>query len=116
MSEFGTGLTYCLGLFLEHAHLRRKYCDEGEEDMHVNFWFNCASDHLIEMDIPDTLPEDLRKRLRDFKERMVDIGHGDRMFSKLHDSDIEDAIREAKELLMQIDQCLGARVEEAEWT
>jgi len=58
-SEFGQGLTYCLGLFLAHEwnlkEMEKTYSKVGLNDW-VSIWFNGASDHLYDLEIPDKLP------------------------------------------------------------
>ena len=67
-SEFGRGLCYCLALFL--CHSEREYW--ATEDINKNvkkiidradMWFNGASDHLYDLQIPEDLPLSLKKRL-----------------------------------------------------
>ena len=109
MSEFGTGLIYCLGLFLAHAE-RYKYNLEGNEDL----WFDAASDHLYELQIPDTLSDDLRAKLSVFRDTVLELGHGIHHLNPT-EKDVEWAILEASILLMEIDKYYGITVEEADW-
>lgn len=104
-SEFGKGLTYCLALFL--CHSERDYMTPDNVYTHqflheAWMWFNGAGDHLFEMVIPDTLPDDLRARINEFQGKV--------MRWRLHDATMEDktwAINEAKSLLLEIDKWLG---------
>jgi hypothetical protein len=110
-SEFGKGLTYCLGLFL--CHSERTYgndiCDKPD------IWFNASSDHLYELEIPDFLPEDLKKRLIILRDKSLHWGHG---FDKEDIASKENktwAINEAKELLRLIDDFFKINTIRGSW-
>lgn len=114
-SEFGKGLTYCLGLFLAHESHLRLYRDEIRDKTNSNIWpmvwFNGASDHLYEMEIPDTLPKSLQKRLLKFKRKVLNYGHGEGLMGTLSmsEGDINDCIQEAKNLLIKVDKWMGIK-------
>lgn len=107
-SDFGKGLTYCLGLFLAHAE---RYSRDGEnesiKDILKNswprLWFNAASDHLYELVIPGALPEELKTRLATLQSKALHWGGG---FGtpEATPKNVEWAIQEAKDLLRAIDQ------------
>ena len=101
-SEFGQGLAYCLGLFLAHA-------GRDDEPARVGTWFNGASDHLYGLRLPSK-PAALRRRLQEFKDKVLQLGHG---FPEQSDRDW--AIEEAKALLLEIDRANGIRAKEATW-
>ena len=104
-SDFGKGLTYCLGLFLCHDERKIK---EGESAM---IWFNGAADHLYDLEIPDSLPNNLPSRLEDFKNSCLKW--------RLTDPTLEDknwAIKTAKMFLLEIDRHFKIKAEEAEWS
>ena len=116
-SEFGKGLTYCLGLFL--CHSERDYGRHGEpvfgsEQRDVEMWFYGAADHLFDLEIPETLPELLHDRLSAFKNLCL-------TWRLPMDStpptakDKDWAINEAKELLRLVDETLGVATAEAQW-
>ena len=128
-TEFGMGLCYCLGLFLAHAerssmYENKKAEEESEKRMNklgkvegysfiADIWFNAASDHLYELQIPKNLPEDLKKRLEILRAKVIHFGHG-----FCNDSRKEDktwAIEEAKELLRLIDNHNGIKTAIADW-
>lgn len=118
-SEFGKGLTYCLGLFLCHSE-RYSRDNQVKEILGHGFgesWFNAASDHLYELSIPDFLPEDLRRRLGELKDKSLSWGHGFQMDGKPRatEADVNWAIEEAKELLRMIDEHFGVATVEASW-
>jgi len=57
-SEFGKGLTYCIGLFLAHAERK---IDFGTDERSAETWFNGASDHLYEIDVSVIRDKKLKK-------------------------------------------------------
>ena len=176
-SEFGKGLTYCLGLFLKHAdqydldkktyenlsklnprekrskdifktcipaiegmidfaeisewknknlsylYILKKEIEEclQEKPISSNYfietlpqtWFNAASDHLYKLQIPSNFPDDLKKRLESFQNKVLELGYG---FQKdVKEDDVTWAIEECKKLLMKIDKTLGVEVIKGEW-
>ena len=106
-SEFGKGLTYCLGMFLAHAgnSLRKGT---------PHLWFSGASDHLYELVIPEDMSQSLQKRLRDFQKKVIHWGHG---FPDpgATQKDMEWALQEAIELLRMIDTDIGIETEKGQW-
>ena len=127
MSEFGKGLTYCLGLFLAHAERFESYKQTnkelrektGKKDMfntEVSTWFNGASDHLYDLQIPDNLPKNIKKRLKKLQNRALEIGHGtDWCNSNLKDDEVRLALNEAKTLLRLIDKFNGIETSKGGW-
>lgn len=127
-SEFGRGCVYCLGLFLAHQHRYYEYVKEihslGKSQQEVidfmrkdaaSMWFNAASDHLFELEIPESASEALKRRLTLFRAKCIDFGHGKDMF-KAKEEDVKWAIREAKDLLIYLDRNhIKVRVERGEW-
>lgn len=118
-SEFGKGLTYCLGLFLTHAErntdvFTKISTELGYKDDGPEMWFNGAADHLFELQV-DAAPRGLRKRLENFKEKCLHwrmaMGRGDAT-----KEDVKWAITEAKELLLEIDRAWNVPVEKASWS
>ena len=110
-SDFGKGLTYCLGLFLAHAERK---ADIPTISIDADVWFNGASDHLYELEIPDRLSEKLKERLREFQEKCLTWGH---RFPEpaATEKDKEWAIQEAKDLLRLIDEEFGIKTAKGEW-
>lgn len=105
-SEFGKGLSYCLGLFLCHAE---RNCGEADGIMD-RLWFNCAGDHIFELQIPDKLPKELKERLVSFKDFVLGL----RMENATKENK-DKAIEEAKDLLREIDSFYGIETEKGEW-
>lgn len=126
-SEFGKGLTYCLGLFLAHAERfqsdKEKYqllAEKSGRDAKFlcntapHMWFNGASDHLYELQW-DQAPKHLRGRLRKFQSKCLEWGHGTIDWSSVSEKDVMWSIQEAKDLLRLIDKANGISVEKGEW-
>ena len=116
-SEFGKGLTYCLGLFLCHSEREFNRRPGEEKFWRADTWFNAASDHLYELQIPGSLPEPLRIRLTELQDKALSWGHGFGMDGrpKATDADVTWAIKEAKELLRLIDEQFGIATITASW-
>ena len=97
-SEFGKGLTYCIGLFLAHAE--RKLCGDGDID--YGLWFNSSSDHLYELDTLIITDDDMKKRIEEWKHKVIHWGHG---FSPPYATkeDFQWSIEQAKGFLLEID-------------
>lgn len=110
-SEFGSGCAYCLGLFLMHTE-RDLHTEEKLEAVGVNpasIWFNGASDHLYGLHASKKFPAQLSQRIEDFKAQCLSWGHG------FHDvpptkENKKWAIKEALEILMEIDSFLDVDV------
>lgn len=113
-SDFGKGTCYVLGLFVEHAWMwrntRTRQLDGGAQ-----VWFNGASDHLYELQIPECLPVDLRERMKAFQTKVLNWGHG---FNGEEPTveDVDASIEEAIGFLKEIDAVLGVETETATWS
>lgn len=108
-SEFGKGLTYCLGLFL--CHSERDYMKETDRIINnIGLWFNGAGDHLFELQIPISLPFDIRVRLKEFKDKVITW-----RCSEPTKENKEWAIREAKDLLRLLDEHIGIKTSKGDW-
>lgn len=115
-SEFGKGCSYCLGLFLAHEW---KYSDFAKssirKDIAVECFFNAASDHLYELEIPSKASPSLKKRLLLFQKKCLTWGHGFRKPSPT-EKDFLWATQEAKDLLRIIDeQLLHVKTIKGDW-
>src|SRR5208337_1893319 len=119
-SEFGKGLAYCLGLFLAHADRFRSEKQVYKQlnrtavakELHATYstveaerWFSGASEHLYGLQIVKA-PKVLRKRLTIFRDKCVTWGRGFESDRKKTPTkkDFEWAIREAKDLLFELDR------------
>lgn len=109
MSEFGKGLTYCIGLFLAHESKdKASIIKIFDGDFHI--WFNGAADHLFEMQIPEKFPENLKTKLESFQNQCLHW-----RCSPASEENFKWAIREAKDLLIEIDKQIGIAAIEGEW-
>lgn len=106
-SEFGKGLTYCLGLFLAHAErqhqLPKEYIEKNQK-MYEGLWLYAASDHLYELEIPKNFPKKIKDKIKALKDyaftyRLTDPPIGTK----------EKLIQEAKDLLLMIDKHIGIK-------
>jgi len=114
VSEFGMGLTYCIGLFLMHAerynHDKKEFKKMGYESLaSPHSWFNGSSDHLYDLQIPEHFNDELKKRIEYFQDRVLKFGHG---FWKPEatEEDVNWSIEEAKKILMEIDRTMNISV------
>jgi hypothetical protein len=107
-SEFGRGLTYCIGLFLAHAEremFAREDAPKTIVKMRAETWFNGASDHLYELDISGIRDKKLKKEIDNWRSKVLHWGH---RFSRPHPDEVDMAwsIDKAKEFLRRIDEKL----------
>lgn len=115
-SEFGKGYAYCLGLFIAHEfHMqewRKLFKEKGIMD--ASIWFNGAADHLFELQIPNTLSEEKKKQIIDFKNRCLAF----RLCMNGENCTYEDAqaaVDEAKDLLREWDEFNGISTLKGTW-
>src|SRR3990172_6952045 len=101
-TEFGRGLTYCIGLFLKHYE---RYLETRKvipiKDW-TGLWFNAASDHLYDLDT-SALNGRLKKRVETWKHKCLIWGHGFREKPATME-DFEWSIHEAEKILREIDE------------
>ena len=123
-SEYGKGLAYSIGLFLAHADRLRSekqtYKHSDQENavareldatyslVELERWFAGASEHLHELQIA-AAPTELRNRVRDFRDRCLAWSQGfiSNRKSAPTKGDYEWAIREAKDILFELDRING---------
>lgn len=113
-SEFGKGLTYCLGLFLAHEAMWRQEA-ESKVPGWPHYWFNGASDHLYELEVPESFPPAIKERLCALREKTIAWGHGVGERNSATEQDVSWSLKEAKSLLRAIDQFHGVDVVEGGW-
>lgn len=120
-SEFGRGLTYNLGLFLAHEGQAREFrktyegvYKKSEADRWASLWFNASSDHLYELQNPETLPAKIRQRLDKFRKKCLHWGQG---FTppEAKPKDVLWALQEARNLLRAIDKHHGVETKKGDW-
>ena len=128
-SEFGKGLSYCLALFLCHSEREPMYNKEMIEELglieevadnrNAEMWFNGASDHLYELQIPKTLPITLQKRLKILQNKCLNWGHGFGIGGWKYGEptlELKDwAVYEAKELIRLIDKSFKIKTMKGSW-
>ena len=110
MSEFGKGFSYCLGLFLAH-----QYMMEDMKPFDGNLWFNGASDHLYDLQIPENFIE--KDACEAWRSLVLDYGHG-REFLCTHNltgKDVWWALDKAKEFLLAWDKQWGIEAEKGDY-
>lgn len=104
-SEFGSGFLYCIGLFLMHATLHM-----GPRQAET--WFSGATDHLLDMQIPENLSPDIKAR--------IELWRDDCLSKRLKCDntlrDVNNALNKALEFIMMFDKMQGIEVKEAEYT
>lgn len=120
MSQFGKGLGYCLGLFLEHVReiefrqeIHELCGNEGPSLAYLD-WFYSAGDHIQGL-CPEYAPPHLQERCEKFKEFVLQrrmIVSGRRMATE---DDFHWAIQEAKDLLREIDAAHGVPTEKGDY-
>ena len=119
MSDFGKGFVYCLVNFAKHfdrvtADIMM-YEQTGINKWNAyDIWINGASDHLFELELPENLPDEIKTKIRNFQNEVLDYGHGTKMMAMT-----EDKYREFRDRLndicLMIDDWLGVKCEKAEW-
>lgn len=117
ISEFGKGFIYNLILFA--SHFERNFAPKGEEDNYiwVSCWFNGASDHLYEFEIPPKFEKlELGTKAKELKDFVLSIGHGERMNDKtVSRKDIQNVISLTKDIGFLIDKELGFNPVKGQW-
>ncbi len=119
-SEFGKGLTYCIGLFLMHARGFEKYkrmenALEKSTFSWPEFWFDGARDHLYELDTSHLQDAKLKQKIEKWATKVKDWGLS---FDekKPTPSDVQWSIKKALEFLRIIDkQLLNTKTVKGEW-
>ena len=114
MSEFGKGLVICLVKFAEHAERDIGSKEKGWFNA-VDRWFNAASDHLYDIEVPAGKEWDaVREKVATLQERALKIGHG---FTggKYKKNEIRKALDLAREIALMIDKVIGLKPDIGDW-
>ena len=125
-SEFGKGLVICLVKFAEHywrwyeykqtgQEMRQKYPSHFDESHDVEMYFNGASDHLYEIEVPAKwVDTEIGKKVKELQDFGLMIGHGftDR---KHTEADITKARDLCREIALLLDKEIGLRPEIGEY-
>lgn len=107
MSEFGTGFSYNLGLFLCHDERRDRYKKAGM--MSASSWFNGAADHLFDIKIPENFSD------KELAEKFVSSSLSWKANDHAQWEDTDWAIQTAKDLLRAWDVQCGIESERGNW-
>ena len=112
-SDFGKGFVYNLILFA--AHFDRNM--SGMKGLYkYNLWFNGASDHLYEFEIPEKFKNTLLgKKARKLQKIALEIGHGKRMMEKDNEKDFIECVKLTKEIGLLIDKELDINPIKGRW-
>lgn len=111
MSEFGKGYAYCIGLFLAHEGVHNRRGEEDKGGIYPSMWFNAASDHLFELQIPSRLPSDYRALVSGWRDACL----GWRLSSSATWEDVDKSLEIAKKLLLHWDEMNGIECEKGDW-
>jgi len=99
--EFNNGFITALALFYAH----RFYNLSAFETIHKVFGRDLrlwgGSDHLLNIQIPDNIDPDLRRRIEDFVRKVVSL-----RFAELNKDEVDKVFDECLELLKEIDRRL----------
>lgn len=119
-SEFGKGLIICLIKFAEHAETWPKWKDdyakmrESSPDLFsesrvVELFFNGASDHLYEMEVPKKWKNTvIGEKVEELESFGLMIGHG--FTKRTHsEADVQKAYDLCEEIALLIDKQLGLK-------
>lgn len=123
-SEFGKGLVICLVKFAEHLERHRLELDwENKENKalsnQVQLWFNAASDHLCEIEVPKGKEWNrIRIKVNKLKEFGIERGHGTYLMDDkliLTENDIHMALKMTREIALMIDRKIGLKPQLGDW-
>ncbi len=101
-SEFGKGYAYCLGLFLAHEWRIREF-KENVARGGASLWFNGATDHLFDLQIPTVLHADKQKEIEEWRDKCISFRRCDACTF----DDCLAATQKAKDLLREWDVLHG---------
>jgi len=117
-SEFGKGFVYNLILFAKHwwylEYMTEIYKKVGLENVCVRNWFNGASDHFYELEIPKQWRGKKIGRLaKQLQDDALEWGHGFKI--KPTKEDFDKTFKKLEELARLIDKELGVESIEADY-
>jgi len=125
-SEFGKGLVICLVKFAEHwwkwieikqhhEEMRAKCKDLFSESSGIESFFNGASDHLYEIEVPKAWEgSEIDVKVKELQSRGLKIGHG---FTgeKWTERDFEECYVLCREIALLIDKQIGLEAQLGNW-
>ncbi len=122
-SEFGKGFIYNLILFAKHwAHMRdeiervKENVPKLRKDWGYDIWFNGASDHFYELEIPEQWKrKEIGKLAAELQSNSLHLGHH---FPIIHatEKDFVETFEKLEKLAMLIDKELGLDPVKAMWS
>lgn len=117
-SEFGKGFVYNLVLFAKHWAYNIEYRKEQAKTQPDAFWywFNGASDHLYELEIPKQWQKKkIGKLARHIQDTALKLGHDFASEHKATEKAYETIFEELEQLCLLIDKELGLKPIKADW-
>lgn len=124
-SEFGKGFIYNLILFSKHwwkcyndienyEKMAEEHPDLYNEEDALEMWFNGASDHLYELQIPKKWEsKEIGRLAKWIQDKGLYWGHGFK--TKPTKKDFDMIFNKVEKLARLIDKELGVNTKEAEW-
>lgn len=115
-SEFGTGFIYCLMLFAKHRFYMHENLLKMEKlDISPYYlWFTNACDHLIDLEIPETLKDKkLGRKISKWQDLAMQYRFGFSM--KITDKQFDKFWDQFEDICMEIDKTFGIKPKKAEW-
>jgi len=127
-SDFGKGFIYNLILFTKHyaemqtkrelyKEMSERYPALFDENEAVQLWFNGASDHFYEFEIPEKYKDtEISKIACYIRDKSLDAGHGSGLMARRVElKEYTEIFDKLEELSMLIDKELGVEDIEARW-
>jgi len=117
-SEYGRGLVICLVKFAMHfmdpTVLKTSLSNSRESSRLIESWASRASDHLLEIEVPERLKgSELERKVNELKDLGIGIGHGH--LNKLWTwDDFRRLMKLTFEIALLIDMELGLNPDEGE--
>ena len=118
-SEFGTGFIYNLVLFAKHwkmmsEEIEKMNTEPGHFIDGYDLWFNGASDHFYELEVPEKWKKHAIGRLaKKIQTRALYLGHGFK--DKATKKDYDQIFVDLEKLARMVDKELGIKTKKAEW-
>ena len=121
-SEFGAGLLYPIGLFMMHAERKtisdeavsKKIYGDNWKNKEWSMWWYAAADHLFEMEIPDSLPDDIKNKANTLQG--IAMAYRLPMEDKRDNEEkAQEALKLAKEILFEADKLIGIKPIKGSW-
>ena len=112
-SEFGKGFIYNLILFSKHWLMFEDSLKKELVD--YSLWFNAASDHFYELEVPEQWQKKkICKLAKWLQDRILYLGHGFK--EKATKKDYQEVFAKIEELSLLIDKELGLKPCKADYS